>query len=95
MTPRHIYDAEGFWVAFVVGTDVFLRGGEWLGRLSGEKETGEKEAGTNEIRDRDGHLRGLMDERGRMSLVEAAPFRITVSESIPLLEAERDAEKVG
>lgn len=90
MTPRHIYDAEGFWVAFVVGTEVFLRGGEWLGRLSGEKE-----AGANEIRDRDGHLRGLMDDNGRVSLIETTPFRITVSESASSREAERDAEKVG
>ncbi len=85
MTPRHVYDLEGYWVAFVVGTEVFLRGGEWLGRLSSE----------NEIRDRDGHLRGVIDERGRLSLVEAAPFRMTVSGPAPLREAERDAEKVG
>jgi hypothetical protein len=58
MTPRHVYDLEGYWVAFVVGTEVFLRGGEWLGRLSGE----------NEVRDRDGQLRGVIDERGRLSL---------------------------
>jgi hypothetical protein len=35
-----------------------LRGGEWLGRLSGE----------NEVRDRDGQLRGVIDEHGRLSL---------------------------
>lgn len=85
MTPRHVYDAEGYWVAFVVGTEVFLRGGEWLGRLSGE----------NEIRDRDGHLRGLLDARGRMSLINAEPFQMTVSGPAPSREAERDAEKVG
>ncbi len=85
MTPRHIYDAEGFWVAFVVGTEVFLRGGEWLGRLSGTKE----------IRDREGQLRGRLDERGGLSLVEAEPFRMTVSGSAPSREAERNAEKVG
>ncbi len=90
MTPRHVYDAEGYWVAFVVGTEVFLRGGEWLGRLSGEKEAGE-----NEIRDRDGHLRGLLDARGWMSLINAEPFPMTVSGPAPSREAERDAEKVG
>jgi len=90
MTPRHIYDAEGYWVAFVVGTEVFLRGGEWLGRLSGESG-----AGTNEIRDREGQLRGVLDERGGLSLVEAQPFRMTVSESAASRETERDAEKVG
>jgi len=26
MAPRHIYDTDGYWVAFVVGTEVFLRG---------------------------------------------------------------------
>jgi len=33
MDPRHIYDVDGYWVAFVVGTEVFLRGGEngWAG----------------------------------------------------------------
>lgn len=85
MTPRHVYDEEGYWIAFVVGTEVFLRGGEWLGRLSG----------TNEIRDRVGHLRGLLDERGGLALVEEEPFRMTVTESAPSREAERDAEKVG
>jgi len=64
MTPRHIYDAEGYWVAFVVGTEVFLRGGEWLGQLSGTKV----------IRDRDGQLRGLLDEGGRLSLIDAKPL---------------------
>jgi hypothetical protein len=90
MTPRHVYDKEGYWVAFVVGTEVFLRGGEWLGRLSGERG-----AGTNEIRDRDGHLRGLLDEHGGLSLVEAEPFRMTVSGSVPSWEVARNAEKVG
>lgn len=90
MTPRHVYDAEGYWVAFVVGAEVFLRGGEWLGRLSGEKE-----AGTNEIRDRDGQLRGLLDARGRMSLSDAELFQMTVSGPVPSPETERDAEKVG
>ena len=85
MTPRHIYDAEGYWVAFVVGMEVFLRGGEWLGQLSGE----------NEIRDRDGHLRGLLNARGQMSLIDAEPVQMTVSGPAPSREAERDAEKVG
>jgi hypothetical protein len=85
MTPRHIYDVERYWVAFVVGTEVFLRGGEWLGRLSG----------TNEIRDRDGQLRGLLDARGQMSLIDAEPFQMTVSGPAPSRETERDAEKFG
>jgi hypothetical protein len=69
MTPRHIYDVEGYWVAFVVGAEVFLRGGEWLGQL----------AGNNEIRDREGELRGVVDEQGRLSIVESWPFGMTVS----------------
>ncbi|HEY5593834.1 MAG TPA: hypothetical protein VIL61_01575 [Nitrospiria bacterium] len=90
MTPRHIYDAEGYWVAFVVGMEVFLRGGEWLGRLSNERGAGE-----NEIRDRDGHLRGLLNACGQMSLIDAEPFQMTVSGPAPSREAEQDAEKVG
>ncbi|HUK57229.1 MAG TPA: hypothetical protein VLY20_11270 [Nitrospiria bacterium] len=60
MTPKRIYDAEGYWVAFAVGAEVFLRGGEWIGQL----------AGNHEIRDRQGQLRGFMDEEGRLSMVE-------------------------
>jgi len=81
MTPRHLYDEEGYWVAFVVGTEVFLRGGEWLGRLSG----------SNVIRDREGQLRGLMDEGGRLSLIDVIPFPQTLLES----KASREAEQVG
>jgi hypothetical protein len=33
MSPRHIYDADGYWVAFIVGNDVFDRAGERLGHL--------------------------------------------------------------
>ena len=85
MTPRHVYDAEGYWVAFVVGTEMFLRGGEWLGRLNGE----------NAVRDRDGQLRGLMDERGRLLIIDPKPYRMTVSGPASSREVERDAEKVG
>ncbi|HEY4485459.1 MAG TPA: hypothetical protein VI702_03925 [Nitrospiria bacterium] len=58
MTPRHIFDAQGRWVVFVVGPDVFLRDGEWLGNLSAN----------NEIRDRKGRLMGALDRAGRVSL---------------------------
>lgn len=68
MTPKHIYDSEGYWIAFVVGPEVFLRGGEWLGSLTGQ----------NEIRDHDGNLRGLLDERDQLSVVTSMPARMSV-----------------
>lgn len=52
MIPRHVYDSQGFWVAFVVNRDVFLREGDWFGTLSRECE----------IRDSQGSLIGLLDE---------------------------------
>lgn len=58
MTPRHIFDAKGNWVAFVVGPDLFLRDGEWLGNLTAK----------NEILDRKGRLMGVLDKAGRLSL---------------------------
>jgi hypothetical protein len=84
MVPRHIYDADGYWVAFVVGTEVFLRGGEWLGRMAGD----------NEIRDQDGHLRGFMDDEGRLLMVESDSVRMNVPVKVGPCEAERGTEKV-
>lgn len=66
MTPRHVFDEEGYWIAFIVGSEVFLRGGEWLGRLSGE----------NEIRNNDGELRGVLDKGDRLSLIEKSASRV-------------------
>jgi hypothetical protein len=84
MAPRHIYDSDGYWVAFVVGTEVFLRGGEWLGRLSGDYE----------IRDQDGHLRGIMDDGGRLLMVESGSVRMNIPVRVDPREAERSTEKV-
>ncbi|MBI3596181.1 MAG: hypothetical protein HY203_03390 [Nitrospirae bacterium] len=84
MTPRHIYDAEGYWVAFVVGTEVFLRGGEWLGRLSDH----------HEIRDQDGQLQGFMDDDGRLLILESESVRMNVPVRVTSREAERGTEKV-
>jgi hypothetical protein len=84
MTPRHIYDADGYWVAFVVGTEVFLRGGEWLGRLSGDYE----------IRDQDGQLRGILDDGGRLLMVESGSVRMNIPVRVVPHEAERGTEKV-
>lgn len=72
MTPRHLYDAEGYWIAFVVGSDVFLRGGEWLGQLM-EK---------SEIRDREEGLIGLVDEGDCLFILEKGPSRMAVSENV-------------
>ena len=82
MAPRHIFDADGYWVAFAVGTEVFLRGGEWLGRLAGD----------NEIRDRDGQLRGFMDDGGRLLMVESVSVRMDIPVRVGLREAERGTE---
>lgn len=60
MTPRHVYDPEGFWIAFVVDSEVFLREGDWLGRLVGE----------HEIRDKKGNLVGLLDERNCLFILK-------------------------
>ena len=84
MAPGHIYDAEGYWVAFVVGADLFLRGGEWLGRL----------AGNHEIRDQDGQLRGFMDDEGRLLMVEAEAVGTNVPVRVFSHEADRGTEEV-
>jgi len=84
MDPRHIYDVDGYWVAFVVGTEVFLRGGEWLGRLSSK----------NEIRDHDGQLRGFMDDEDRLLRVESGSVRMNIPARVVPHEAERGTEKV-
>lgn len=34
MDPKHIFDADGRWVCFIVGEDVFSKDGEYLGSLS-------------------------------------------------------------
>lgn len=60
MTPRHVYDVEGYWVAFVVDSEVFHREGDWLGRLVGEYE----------IRDKNGDLVGLLDERNCLFILK-------------------------
>lgn len=73
MTPKHIHDAEGFWVAFTVGPEVFLRGGEWLGRMTAN----------NEIRDHDGHLRAIVDEEGRLTRVESVRMDVPARVSSP------------
>ena len=84
MAPRHIFDADGYWVAFAVGAEVFLRGGEWLGRLAGD----------NEIRDHDGQLRGFMDEEGRLLMVESGSVRMNIPIRVGLREAEQGTEIV-
>jgi len=66
MIPRHVFDAEGYWIAFLVGKEVFLRGGEWLGRLSGEIE----------VRDQDDRLRAVLDGHGRLSIIDLEPVRV-------------------
>jgi hypothetical protein len=84
MAPKHIYDAEGYWVAFVVGAEVFLRGGEWIGRL----------ADNNEILGQNGQLRGFLDDAGRLFMVQAESFRANVSVRDFSREVERGTEKV-
>ena len=70
VTPRHIYNEDGHWVAFIVGTEVFRRGGEWLGQLCGRTE----------VRDHDGRLRGLLSHDGkRLSILAEEKPGITVS----------------
>ena len=70
VTPRHIYNADGYWIAFIVGTEVFRRGGEWLGQLCGRTE----------VRDHDGRLRGLLSPDGsRLSILEKEKSGVTVS----------------
>lgn len=84
MAPRHICDAEGFWVAFVVGAEVFLRGGEWLGRL-GEN---------NAIFDHYGRVRGFLDDAGRLVMVQVETVRSNVPVQDSSCEMERGTEKV-
>jgi hypothetical protein len=38
MSPRHIYNSEGFWVAFIVGDQVFDPTGNLVGRLVGNRD---------------------------------------------------------
>jgi hypothetical protein len=38
MSPRHIYNRDGYWVAFIVGDDVFDRFGDPLGCLVNGQE---------------------------------------------------------
>jgi hypothetical protein len=38
MRPRHVYNKEGFWVAFIVGDQVFDPAGNLIGRLVGNRE---------------------------------------------------------
>lgn len=56
MSPRHIYNAEGYWVAFVVDGDVFDRSGDWLGHLVNGQE----------IYGVDGEHLGTLTEDGRL-----------------------------
>jgi hypothetical protein len=67
MIPRHVFDAEGYWIAFIVGKEVFLRGGEWLGRLSAD----------DEIRDQNERLRGFLDSSGCLSIIEPGHLRVS------------------
>lgn len=66
MSVKHVYDLEGFWIAFIVDSEVFLREGDWFGRLSGE----------HEVRDQNGDLVGLLDERDCLLMVKAGPSRL-------------------
>ena len=62
MSPRHIYDKEGYWIAFVVDGDVFDRSGDWLGHLVNDQE----------IYGVDGHYLGMLTEDGRLVLSQAS-----------------------
>ncbi len=62
MSPRHIYDKEGYWIAFVVDGDVFDRSGDWLGHLV----NGQEIYGVN------GHYLGTLTEDGRLVLSQAS-----------------------
>jgi hypothetical protein len=67
MDPSRVFDAEGYWIAFIVGKEVFLRGGEWLGRLTAD----------NEIRDQNERLRGFLDTSGCLSIIEPENLRMS------------------
>jgi hypothetical protein len=56
MSPRHIYNHEGFWVAFVVGDQVFSCGGDLMGHL----------VDNHEIYGRDGSRLGTLTQDGRL-----------------------------
>jgi len=67
MIPGHVFDAEGYWIAFIVGKEVFLRGGEWLGRLGTD----------NDIRDHDGRLRGFLNTSGCLTIIVPEHLKIS------------------
>ena len=63
MQPRHIYDTEGRWVAFVVNGDVFDRSGDLIARLNHRQE----------ILGLDGDALGVVTEHGHYLSVMAFP----------------------
>ena len=74
MSPRHIYNSEGRWVAFVVDGDVFSRSGDLIARVVNRCE----------IYGLDGSLLGTLAEDGHsqslqatlLSFVDLEPFGV-------------------
>ena len=68
-SPTHCYDARGYWIAFIVGLEVFLREGEYLGRLDENRG----------VYDQEGRLRARLEGEDRISLVADEGSRGKVS----------------
>ncbi len=54
MNPKHIFDADGRWVCFIVGEDVFSKDGHWLGTVRQGRD----------IYGKDGEYLGSLSEDG-------------------------------
>jgi hypothetical protein len=56
MLSKHLYNADGRWIAFIVGTDVFNRFGTLIGRFINNRE----------IQNMDGRIMGFLSEDGHL-----------------------------
>ena len=79
---RHLYDSHGYWVAFLVGRDLFWRDGERLGwvepplPIDGRSEQSWQ---GGMVKAENGERIGIITAQGVLQLQEAAASRFTHS----------------
>ena len=74
MSPRHIYDSEGRWVAFIVDGDMFDCSGDLIARIVNRRDVYSLNGSLLGTIKEDGHFQSL--QPAFLSFAELEPFGI-------------------
>ncbi len=75
---RHLFNSDGYWVAFLVGPDLFWRDGERLGWVEPADQPEQSWQG-GVVKAENGDPIGMITARNILQLQEAAAARLTHS----------------